>query len=130
MNSLAPVVLFTYKCLDTLKQTVNTLQQNFLALESDLIIHSDGPKTENDFHAVNLVRNYLRTIQRFKSIHIIVSSINKGLASSIIVGVTQVVNQYGKVIVLEDNLITLSKFSHYMNQSLDFHNDTTKVFQL
>ena len=130
MNSLAPIILFTYKRLDTLKLTVNALQLNFLALESDLIIYSDGPKSENDSHAVVMVRSYLRTVQGFKSINIIESSINKGLARSIVEGVSQVVSQYGKVIVLEDDLITSPNFLHFMNQALDFYNDIKKVFSI
>lgn len=75
-----------------------------------------------------MVRSYLRTVQGFKSINIIESSINKGLARSIVEGVSQVVSQYGKVIVLEDDLITSPNFLHFMNQALDFYNDIKKFF--
>lgn len=128
--NLAPICLFTYNRLEETKQTIEALRNNYLAKESHLYIFSDGAKSDTAKEKIQKVRSYLKTIEGFGSIQVFESPINKGLASSIIDGVTQVVNQYGKVIVLEDNLITLSKFSHYMNQSLDFHNDTTKVFQL
>ena len=130
MNSLAPIILFTYKRLDTLKLTVNSLQLNSLAIESELIIYSDGPKTENDRQAVVMVRSYLKTIQGFKSINIIESSINKGLASSIIEGVTHVINQYGKAIVLEDDLFCTPNFLNFMNQSLVHYKNKSEVFSI
>ncbi len=45
---IAPVLLFTYKRLDVLKQTITALQKNFLAGDTELFIFSDGPKNEND----------------------------------------------------------------------------------
>lgn len=130
MNSLAPIILFTYKRLDTLKLTVNALQLNFLAKESELIIYSDGPKTEKDYQDVVMVRSYLKTIQGFKSINIIESSINKGLASSIIEGVTQVINQYGKAIVLEDDLFCTPNFLNFMNESLTHYKNNSEIFSI
>jgi hypothetical protein len=69
----------------------------------------------------------LRTINGFKSVQIIESPINKGLANSIISGVTQVLEDYGKIIVLEDDLITSRNFLDFMNQGLDFYKDDLKI---
>jgi hypothetical protein len=77
-----------------------------------------------------MVRSYLKTIQGFKSINIIESSINKGLASSIIEGVTHVINQYGKAIVLEDDLFCTPNFLNFMNQSLVHYKNKSEVFSI
>ena len=99
MKTLAPVVLFCYKRLDTLKQTVESLQQNYLAGESELYIFSDGANNEQDRPAILAIRDYLKTITGFKGVTIFESPENKGLANSIITGVTAVINKYEKVIL-------------------------------
>jgi len=99
-------------------QTVSSLQQNILADRSELFIFSDGPKGEHDISQVQAVRDYLHTISGFNHITIIESAINKGLAESIVNGVTQVINEYGSVIVLEDDLLLAPNFLVFMNAAL------------
>jgi hypothetical protein len=127
---LAPIVLFTYKRLDTLQQTVQAVQENYLAADSDLYIFSDAAKGESDIGAVNEVRKYIHSIKGFKTITIYESQLNKGLASSIIEGVTDILNIHETVIVLEDDLISSPNFLNYMNGSLDFYGAEDKVFAI
>jgi hypothetical protein len=127
IKTLAPICLFTYNRLTETKQTIYALQKNYLSKNSDLFIFSDGPKNEQAVSKVEEVRKYLQSISGFKSISIIESSINKGLANSIISGVSQIINQYGKVIVLEDDLITSPNFLNFMNQALEFYSNKKKI---
>ena len=66
MKNLAPIVLFTYNKLDTLKKTVQHLKKNKLARKSNIFIYSDFYKTNADKIHVLKVRKYLREIQGFK----------------------------------------------------------------
>lgn len=115
---LAPVVLFVYNRLWHTQQTIKALQKNELAIDSDLFIFADGAKNVEDQSSVNDVRKYLTTITGFKTITIEKSLSNKGLANSIIYGVTKIINQFGTVIVLEDDMITSKYFLQYMNNNL------------
>ena len=123
----APIALFCYNRLDCLKQTVEALQANELAAKSDLFIFSDGPKPKDDSAAVYGVRAYLKSITGFRSIHIKEAETNQGLANSIIAGVTEVVNRFGRIIVLEDDLVTAPFFLRFMNEALDFYEGKEKV---
>jgi hypothetical protein len=125
-----PIVLFTYKRLDTLRKTVESLKANSLANSSDLIVYSDGLKSSKDEISIAEVRAYLKTIRGFKTITIHESLTNKGLANSIIEGVTEVINQYGKVIVLEDDLIVSQNFLVFMNTALGFYIDEAEIFSI
>ncbi len=127
---IAPITLFTFKRLDTLKQTVEALQKNYLASVSDLIIYSDGAKKKSDEDSVNNVRAYLKTVLGFKSIIIHASPINKGLAASIIEGVTEVLNHHETVIVLEDDLVSSPNFLNYMNEALQFYKNEQRIFSI
>jgi hypothetical protein len=129
-NNLSPIIIFTYNRLDTLKIVIKNLQSNFFAKESDLFIFSDFAKKDKDIESVNKVRCFLHTIDGFKSISIIERKENHGLAKNIIEGVTDIINKYEKVIVLEDDLITSKNFISYMNQALDFYKDDKRIFAI
>ena len=92
-SELAPIVLFTYNRLWHTQQTVEALQKNEFADESELIVFSDGPKNEEVCPKVEEVRKYLKTINGFKRLQIYESEKNCGLAKSIIDGVTKIVNE-------------------------------------
>lgn len=127
---LAPIVLFTYNRPWHTQQTVEALQNNELAKDSELFIFSDGGKDEASWKKVNEVREYLKTINSFKKVTLIFQEKNIGLADSIISGVTKIVNQYGKIIVLEDDIVTGQYFLKFMNDALNFYEKEEKVWHI
>ena len=129
-ESLAPLLLFTYKKLDTLKETVSAIQKNHLAKDTTVYIFSDGAKHDRDLAAVNEVRKFIHSIDGFREIFIIESPVNKGLANSIIAGVTKIINEFGKVIVVEDDLRLTPNFLTFMNDSLNFYENDSRVFSV
>ena len=123
----APILLFTYNRLNHTQHCIESLQQNLLAQDSELFIYSDAAKTKEQEDEVQAVRSYLHTIQGFKQITIIEREENWGLARNIIDGVTTRVNAYGKVIVLEDDLIVAPHFLEFMNDALEVYKDEPQV---
>ncbi len=130
MSSLAPIVLFTYNRLTETMQTVEALSRNHLAPVSDLYIFSDGPKNEADRKLVQAVREYLKTISGFSKIAITEAASNMGLANSIINGVSSILKNYDKVIVLEDDLVSAPNFLDFMNQALHFYKKQKKIISI
>jgi Glycosyl transferase family 2 len=128
--TLSPIALFTYNRPWHTRQTVEALRKNKHAENSALYIFSDGAKTDTDEAKVREVRGYVKTIDGFKSISVIEREKNLGLAESVISGVTEVVNGHGKIIVLEDDLITSPYFLSYMNHALRKYEDVDKVMHI
>ncbi|MRX63330.1 sugar transferase [Maribacter luteus] len=126
----SPILLFTYKRLEALKNTIGALQKNNLAESSELYIFSDGPKSEKDAERIGEVRAFLKTIRGFKAVHISESMVNKGLANSIIDGVSQILKTSETVIVLEDDLLTTPNFLKYMNDALAYYKTVGKAFSI
>jgi glycosyltransferase involved in cell wall biosynthesis len=124
---LAPIILFTYNRPVHTQQTVSALLKNKLAADSDIIIFSDFPKTEQTVESVEQTRKYLKTITGFRSVKIVERNRNFGLANNVIDGVTKIVNQYGKIIVLEDDLLTSPYFLQYMNEALALYENEENV---
>jgi GNT-I family len=130
MADLSPILLFTFNRLTTLQQTIQSLQNNTLASKSDLFIFSDAAKSNKDLSDVRKVREYLKSITGFKKIQIIESEAHKGLAASVINGVTKIINQYDRVIVLEDDLLLSCNFLCFMNSALEKYEKNKAVYSI
>jgi hypothetical protein len=129
-NNLAPIVLFVYNRPWHTRQAVKALQKNELARESELFIYSDEAKNDDARVSVDEVRAYIDSVAGFKKVTIIKRGENWGLANSIIDGVTKIVNEYGKIIVLEDDLVTSPYFLKFVNEALEFYQDEEKVWHI
>jgi len=132
MNHLSPIVLFVYNRPSHTQQTIESLSKNLLASDSILYIYSDASKNEHDSIKVDQVRDYIRSISKalFKDIVIIEKTTNEGLASSIIGGVSDIVSKHGKVIVLEDDIVTGRSFLKFMNSALDFYQNKKRIWHI
>ena len=126
----AAIVLFVYCRPDHTRRTVSALLRNPEAANSDLVVFSDGPRGPGQMKAVQQVRDYIQEIKGFRSLKVHQSSQNLGLSRSIIEGVTHVLTQYDRVIVLEDDIITSSYFLRYMNDALDLYQNDERVISV
>lgn len=117
---LAPIVIFGFNRLQALQNTIYSLLKNKEAKDSDLFIFIDGPRDEKvrEKEKINEVKEYVKSIRGFNYLHYTFSETNKGLASSIIEGVSQVISRYGKVIVIEDDLVFMPNFWNFMTKKL------------
>ena len=127
MMNCAPILLFVYNRPEHTQRCIESLKRNLLATDSTLYIYADGAKDDTQKPAVNEVRSYIHTIRGFKETIIIERDENWGLARNIIDGVTTQVNKYGRVIVLEDDLVVAPYFLQFMNDALETYQDEPKV---
>lgn len=132
MKSYAPIVVFAFNRLDSLKRTVASLLSNEESKESDLYVFVDGARSGNpaEFEAVREVQEFVKSISGFKSLNYEFSPQNKGLGPSVIYGVTRVINEFGKAIIVEDDLVLSKNFLAFMNKGLCEYEDQKKVFSV
>ncbi|MBL8447864.1 MAG: glycosyltransferase [Zoogloeaceae bacterium] len=126
----APIVLFVHGRPEHTRRTLAALAANYLATSSDLIIFADGPKGPEDEGAVAEVRALVKGAEGFARVRVVERPENFGLARNIIEGVTQVVGERGKVIVLEDDLVTSPSFLTFMNQALARYEEDPRVWHI
>lgn len=130
---LAPVVVFVYNRPWHTAQTLNALAQNELAHETVLYIFADGAKKDASQDVVDNIqktREIIKSKQWCKEVHIVERDHNAGLAAAIVSGVTDIINRYGKIIVLEDDIVTSKGFLKYMNTALDVYEQEKRVFHI
>ncbi len=129
----APIILFVYNRPYHTEQTLKALSENVFAEQSRLFIFCDGPKkdaTNEHIDNIQKVRSIVKSKKWCGNVSVIESDVNKGLSSSIIAGVTKVLDKYGKAIVLEDDLKTSPWFLKYMNEALTYYEDRKSVFSI
>ncbi len=131
--SLAPVILFAYNRPQFTRQTLEALAANHLANESTLYIFADGPKAnapDSIKIRIGEVRKLLRERKWCKEVIIKESNTNKGLAQSVIDGVTEIMNKHGKVIAIEDDVVTSPWFLQFMNDALVKYEHEERVLSI
>ncbi len=128
----APLVVFTYNRPKHTEQVLLSLNSSPLAKETDIYIFCDYPKGELKQNNID-VRNYLqkfKTISNFRSTTLYISDTHRGLAESVITGVSKIINEYGSVIVNEDDLVCNTNYLQYMNDCLDYYKDSKDVWSI
>jgi len=131
--AFAPVVLFVYNRPSHTLQTLTALSENELAKDTVLYVYADGAKegsSSEQFQRIREVRDLVKSKPWCKEVILIERNTNKGLAGSIIEGVTEVVNNHGNVIVLEDDLLTSRFFLKYMHEALDMYESKESVISI
>lgn len=126
----APILLFVYNRPQHTLQTLQALEKNILAQDSDLFIYSDAPKNESARNDVEEVRAIIQKKWHFKRVTLVLRQQNWGLAANVIDGVSQIVQQYGKIIVLEDDLETSAFALRYFNDALETYAHQEQVMQI
>ena len=136
MYKFAPIIVFCYNRPEHLRKTMTWLRANKYAEESPLYVFCDGPKVNaseeqlQKIAAARAVVDEMAVVPAFKEVHVVKRDENLGLGTSIITGVTEVINKHGKAIILEDDLETSPLFLDYMNKCLDHYEARKSVFSI
>lgn len=125
---LAPIAFFCFNRADKTKLVLEELAKNDLAKDSDIYIFCDGPRNIKDLHALKEVHSVIDAIQGFRNIYVTKREINHGVKPSIVSGITQVLDQHERVIVIEDDIVTSKDFLKFINQSLEFYKEEKNIW--
>lgn len=129
MSPFAPVVVFAYRRPDHLRNTLTSLMRCERFERSPVIVYCDGPRDKSETDAVMAARETVRTmLGAHAECHF--SEVNLGLSRAVIAGVSDVVNRFGRAIVIEDNLEPSPAFLTFMNQALDHYANDESIFQV
>ncbi len=130
MTDIAPIVFFVYNRPKHTETVLNALKKNTLAKESLLYVFSDAAKKEKDLENVNKVREIINKIDGFKEVVVTEAETNFGCANSVISGVTKIINEHGKAIIIEDDILTAPNFLEFMNEALYKYENDKRIFSI
>jgi len=132
-SNLAPICIFVYNRPQHTEKMLRSLVSNTLFPESEIFVFADGPKDDAspaDIEKIRQVREKLIILQSNKNVHFFLSEQNTGLTKSIVSGITETINKYGRVIVVEDDLELSPGFLKYMNDALDLYENEERVMHV
>lgn len=129
-SSKTPIALFVYNRPVHTKRALAALARCDRLAECYPVIYCDGPKTPDQVDGVMAVRRVVKEWASRSHAEVIEQTANLGLAHSIVGGVTEQCQKFGKVIVIEDDLIVSPDFLDYMLQALARYKDRPDIYQV
>lgn len=129
MTTLAPIAIFIYARPDHLRRTIEELQQCEGFYQSPIFVFADGPKRPEQMPQIEAARNVAKQMLGERAVYRFAET-NKGLANSILDGVTELTKSHGKVIVIEDDLSLAPQFLKFINTALDQYETAANVYQV
>jgi len=129
MADLAPIAVFAYRRTRHLARTLDALKACSEFAQSPVFIFSDGARNEAAAADVAQVRALLQARRR-ANITIVEAPKNLGLAASITKGVTRLCDEFGRAIVIEDDLIVSPGTLSWFNAALDRYAAEDAIWQI
>lgn len=127
---MSPICLFVYKRYDTTKLMLESLLACPECADSELYVFMDEARNDSEADDVEKVRALFDNLQGFKAIHPYPARMNKGMARSVIDGVTTVLQQHESIIVLEDDLVVAPDFMTFMNAAIETYKDREDIWSI
>lgn len=127
---MSPICLFVYKRYDTTKLMLESLLACPECADSELYVFMDEARNDSEADDVEKVRALFDNFQGFKAIHPYPARMNKGMARSVIDGVTTVLEKHESIIVLEDDLVVAPDFLTFMNAALEAYRDRSDIWSI
>jgi hypothetical protein len=129
---LAPVALFAFKRLATLKRTVAALERCDGFRDTSITVFCDSPDPAHprDVALATELQGWIAKWCRRHGAELHVSGENLGLRRAIVSGVTSMLEKNDSVIVLEDDIVTSPAFLVFMNQALQAYRERDDIMQV
>ncbi len=127
---MTPVAVFAFNRPDHLRATLDSLAACDRLDECQVHIFCDGPRGAADEAAVIQVRQVVTEWAEAHDATVVMQEHNLGLAGSIVGGVTELCERFGRVVVIEDDLLVSPDFLHFMLTGLDCYADVDRVKQV
>ena len=127
---LAPILVSVYNRKSSLLECIECLKKSKLASESILYIVSDLAYKKDDIEIIEKIREEIKNIKGFKEVISINRERNFGAFNSVKLAIDEIVNRYGKIIFLEDDIRVSPYFLGYMNKALNLFEDDKKIFSI
>lgn len=128
--SSAPVLFFAFRRPLHTRRVLESLAKNYGSGDVRLFAFIDGPRDDSDVRLSDEVEAVLRSERWCGQVTICRREINLGCAESVMSTVGQYVEDYGTVIVLEDDNYLSPHFLTFINNALIRYKDSQRVMEV
>lgn len=130
--TVTPIAIFAFNRLDLLRATIKSLEGSEGFPGGPVFVFSDAARSHvsGEEEKVEALRRWLRVWCQRVNATLIEADSNQGLRRSIIGGVSSLLEQYERVIVLEDDIVVSRHFLPFMRQALTTYQNSSDVVQV
>jgi hypothetical protein len=128
-SAWAPIALFIYKRPRHTRRMIEHLLRCPGFAESPVFVFADGPRLPRDTAAIAETRAEARRLLGDRAVYL-ERETNAGLDTSVVAGVTDLCDRYGRVIVVEDDLVVSPYFIEFLNAGLRKYAGEPRVMQV
>lgn len=126
----APVAVFAFNRPEPLSLVLERIAKADSVASRDIIIYIDGPRNARDVpkiaETVNVINSFAKTV--LPNIIIRQREVNLGCQNNISSAITEVVAAYGKVVVVEDDVLISRHFLRYMDEALEMYEHDQRIW--
>ncbi len=126
---MTPIVVFAYNRAEILERSLKFLLESDNLHKHKIYFFVDGYKNEFDKAKVNKVLELIKTFN-FNNKEIIFSKVNKGLKTSVKLGLDFIFEKYHKAIILEDDICVSKDFLNFHNDFLEKYENNSKIWSI
>lgn len=121
-----PILIFGFNRPLSINRLIESIKRNPTYKDREIFVFIDGHRTEEEKVKVDRVEEIAYQFTQ----NVIRSRENKGLARSVIDGISRIISIYGRVIVLEDDLILMPGCLEYLDEALDLYENDPRIFSV
>lgn len=125
---LAPIIITVYTRFEHFKASIEALQKNSLAQDSELYVVSDAAYKFDDVLSVERVRSFAKRIKGFKQLHLLFWNNNLGADASWKAAIKIVLKKHDSFIGMEDDIIVSPSYLEFLNGGLQYYKEDKKAF--
>lgn len=123
----APIAFFAFNRPRHAERTLRALSACPEAIESDLHVFVDGPRSPDEKRLTDETWEIARSAAGFRSVRAHRSVANAGLFHSITSGISSILSNNASVIVVEDDILVAPGYLRYMNCGLAKYEHDSRV---
>lgn len=132
-RTLWPVAVFIFARPETTAALLENLKASDGAQRIHLFVFADGPRHVEEARQVEATRQVVRDVlydHPFAEVTVVEAAENRGLADSVIAGVSRILDEYPSVIVLEDDLEISPATIAYLAAALERYKSDPRVISV
>ncbi len=129
----APVLITAYNRSESLDKVLENIQKSNHSSEYSFFIHIDGANIYKDNDILEQKKNQV-VLEKYKDsldiVDIKKESFHLGLSNSMITSVSSIISKYGRIIVIEDDLLLSPDALDFVNDALDFYQNDMNIWSV
>lgn len=130
-SGFAPIVMISYNRPELVQLSVRNVALAHGAANHDIFMFIDGPRCEEDVRKQDQINEIVCSFQgSLPKMKIIRREKNYGCRGNIVDAITQVISQYGRAIIIEDDILVSRTFLDYMDEALEFYKDSKQIWSI